>query len=69
MQKKMQDKPHKAEEPDTDLRKAFEEQAKELKKNPEEWRPSSKVLGGDFAHKEFTRIGKKSAAPKWMSKS
>ncbi|KAJ5370862.1 54S ribosomal protein [Penicillium cataractarum] len=68
MQKQMQDKPHKAEEPDTDVRKAFEEQAKEIKKNPAEWRSSSKVLGWDFAHKEFTRTGKSSAAPKWMAK-
>lgn len=68
MQKQMQDRPHKAEEPDSDLRKAFEEQAKDIKKNPAEWRPSSKVLGWDFAHKEFARTGKSSAAPKWMAK-
>lgn len=69
MQKKSQDGPHKAEEPDYDLRKAFEKQAKEIKKNPEEWRPSSKVLGSDFAHKGFARTGKAPAPPKWMSKS
>ncbi|KAJ5159973.1 54S ribosomal protein [Penicillium canariense] len=69
MQKKQQDGPNAAEQPDTDLRKAYEEQAKELKKNTEEWRPTWKVLGLDFAHKEVARTGKSSPVPKWLSKS
>lgn len=61
MQKKMQQKSHSAEEPDTDVRKAFEEQAKELKKTPEEWRPSSKALGVDLARRLSVRTGAKTA--------
>ncbi|KAJ5107006.1 54S ribosomal protein [Penicillium angulare] len=46
-------KPHSAEEPDKELRKAFEKHAKGLKNHKETWQPTWKVLGLDFAHKEF----------------
>lgn len=69
MRNENRQRPHSAEEPDQDLRKAFEEQAKELKQDAQAWRPSWKALGLEFAHKEFARSqGKKSAVPKWMAK-
>lgn len=55
MQKQNRQKSHSAEKPDEEVRKAFEEQAKELKENKEVWRPTWKALGLDFAHKELAK--------------
>ncbi|KAJ5690290.1 54S ribosomal protein [Penicillium macrosclerotiorum] len=49
MQKQNQQAAHAAQEPNTDLRKAFKEQAKQLKENSAEWRPTWQALGLDFA--------------------
>ncbi|KAJ5152379.1 54S ribosomal protein [Penicillium capsulatum] len=69
MRKENRQRSHSAEEPDKDLRKAYEEQAKELKEDAQAWRPTWKALGLDFAHKEFARSrGKNPAVPKWMAK-
>ncbi|KAJ5313496.1 dicer-like protein 1 [Penicillium atrosanguineum] len=61
-------KPNAAEKPDEKLRKAFKKQAEELKKNKETWRPTWKVLGLDFAHKEMANMGKSVRPPKWQQK-
>lgn len=67
MRKQTVQKQDSSEEPDHKLRKAFEEQARELKENQEEWRPTWQALGLDFAHREFTRSkGSNNPAPKWM---
>lgn len=55
VRKQNRQKPHAAEEPDEDLRKAFKEQAKELKEDKESWRPTWQALGLDFAHKELAK--------------
>lgn len=69
MRKQQQQKPHSAEEPDEKLRKAFEEQAKELKGDKEAWRPTWKALGLDFAQREFAKSrGSSSPVPKWLAK-
>ncbi|KAJ5587321.1 RIO1 family protein kinase [Penicillium hispanicum] len=67
MRKQTVQKQDSSEEPDHKLRKAFEEQAQELKENKEEWRPTWQALGLDFAHREFVRSkGSNNPAPKWM---
>lgn len=55
MHKQSRQKNHAAEEPDEDLRKAYEEQAKELKENKEQWRPTWQAIGLDFARKQFAK--------------
>lgn len=55
MHKKNRQKNHAAEEPDEDLRKAYAEQAKELKENKGEWRPTWQAVGLDFARKQFAK--------------
>lgn len=37
------------------MRKAFKEQAEELKEDKESWRPTWQALGLDFAHKELAK--------------
>lgn len=62
-------KPHAAQKPDEKLRQAFKEQAEELKKNEKAWRPTWKVLGLDFAHKEMAHgRGTGVSHPKWQQK-
>ncbi|KAJ5697674.1 54S ribosomal protein [Penicillium malachiteum] len=57
-----------SEKPDKKLREAFKEQAEELKKDKESWQPTWKVLGLDFAHKEFANTrGGGFNNPKWIS--
>lgn len=58
-----------AEKPNEKVRKAFKEQAEELKKDKEAWRPTWKALGIDFAHKEMANTrGPGLRPPKWMKK-
>jgi large subunit ribosomal protein L23 len=60
---------HAAEKPDEKSRKAFKEQAEELKKDKEAWRPTWKALGIDFAHKEMANTRRSGIRPpKWMAK-
>ena len=67
MRKRSVQKLDASEEPDEKLRKAFKEQASQLKENSQAWRPTWQVLGLDFAHREFTRSKRSSSAvPKWM---
>lgn len=55
MHKQNLPKSHHAEKPDEDERKAFKEQAKELKEDKESWRPTWQALGLDFSHKELAK--------------
>ncbi|OQD76448.1 hypothetical protein PENDEC_c004G03575 [Penicillium decumbens] len=57
-----------AEKPDEKMRKAFKEQAEELKQDKEAWRPTWKVLGLDFAHREMANTKNSVPWPKWMKK-
>ncbi|KAJ5713335.1 54S ribosomal protein [Penicillium malachiteum] len=67
-QKEGAQKGHAAEEPDKELRKAYEKQAEELKQDKESWQPTWKVLGLDFANKEFANTrGGGFNRPKWIS--
>lgn len=69
MREKQKQKPDFSEEPDEDMRKAYEEQAKELVEGKQTWRPTWQALGLDFAHKEL--INNKATnppKPKWMTK-
>ncbi|KAJ5098432.1 54S ribosomal protein [Penicillium argentinense] len=68
MRKENVQKSDASEQPDKDLRKAYEEQAKELKNEAEAWRPTWKALGLEFARKEMAK-GKHAPAPKWMKKT
>ncbi|KAJ5226989.1 54S ribosomal protein [Penicillium citrinum] len=61
-------KPDASEKPDEDLRKAYKEQAEQLKAEKEAWRPTWKALGLEFAHKEMAK-GRYAPAPKWMKKT
>lgn len=56
MRKENRQKPHAAEEPDEDLRKAYKEQAEALQENRQQWRPTWKALGLDFARRDFASV-------------